>query len=966
MNNKWNKYEYNDHMYRYNLLFGKTPTYFFFCYFSNRDTETITLHESFLPKKLDNKKCNQVVEQPKLLLPSMESQTNKKKTWISTKQRSKGIVSAIIDAAKCPEKESLGWVGIEEQHENDIHDTSTITLPTTPPPPPIENDTHIFDLLRKDNAYFIHHSKKNETSASINSATVEKLVEIITKDIDTDLLMDFFLTFRQFLTPIKLCKLLILRFRWALLDNSDDRRLIRIRTFVVIRYWLTHYWEHDFMVSRTLRFMLCTFLSQLRSHPTILNSPRDENIIRNLRNVLKRQRKLYSVHLDNSARVYNTDARQSYLSKNSSNHHQYHHYQSHSILSDENLQWQSITSSNHHEQEYNKNTNTNKSQIPSALLNHQKHHYRRGTSKSDGNIDNQQFRQWKELRSSTSSTSLPFIGRSRRHSTCSQRSVYSENAWSAKMNYNIKKIKRSVPTVYQSILQGMSTTNPHQHYPIDCFSDQQQQQNNLSLSEKCSCEKKLNNNSNNNYNNNNSNSNQRYRSLPNRSTPSLMKSASKFFDFKRTLSSSTKTNKPLTVIANNHLHHQHQSNCPYYTNEFLHNNNTYSSSPSVAIVCTASLSSSSYKKKNKSKNLLRSSIYSDAPSTIATTTTTSSDDISVPMSPPPLHPLLFSHSNRKDYKSFILHFRSEIIAQQFCIMEQKMLQLVTWNELAELRWRKKSKGKVISPDLDNDMIRDGVEHLIGFFNKTCQWVASEIVRTRNMDIRVRVIEKFIRIALKCYHHRNYSTLMQMLLGLQSPAVSRLEKTWQRVDHYEMQIFGELKELAKPFRNWKNIRDEMTKAIEDISESSAVDSILIKKKQIHNSSTDAISSPIPFLSCSPGSISGCIPFLGLYLSDLVFNAELPTYIDTSKLENREPFGDTYEEKELCKRLGTHLVNYNKFRITASIIKHILAFQVLCRTYSFDYHEEVSTHLKNIQLLDNTEIRKQSGLCESDSI
>lgn len=47
--------------------------------------------------------------------------------------------------------------------------------------------------------------------------------------LDNEFLMDFFLTFRQFLTPIKLCKLLILRFRWALLHDDDERRLIRIR-----------------------------------------------------------------------------------------------------------------------------------------------------------------------------------------------------------------------------------------------------------------------------------------------------------------------------------------------------------------------------------------------------------------------------------------------------------------------------------------------------------------------------------------------------------------------------------------------------------------------------------------------------------------------------------------------------------------------------------------------------------------
>jgi hypothetical protein len=52
--------------------------------------------------------------------------------------------------------------------------------------------------------------------------------------IDNEFLMDFFLTFRQFTTPIKLCKLLILRFRWALLlEEQEDRRLVRIRLVLV-------------------------------------------------------------------------------------------------------------------------------------------------------------------------------------------------------------------------------------------------------------------------------------------------------------------------------------------------------------------------------------------------------------------------------------------------------------------------------------------------------------------------------------------------------------------------------------------------------------------------------------------------------------------------------------------------------------------------------------------------------------
>jgi hypothetical protein len=85
--------------------------------------------------------------------------------------------------------------------------------------------------------------------------------------------------------------------------------------------------------------------------------------------------------------------------------------------------------------------------------------------------------------------------------------------------------------------------------------------------------------------------------------------------------------------------------------------------------------------------------------------------------------------------------------------------------------------------------------------------------------------------------------MQILLGLQSPAVSRLEKTWQKVDPCQLELFNQLKELAKPFRNWKNIRDYMTKATEDVAESFAVENILTRT------------------SSEPEHPNGCIPFLG---------------------------------------------------------------------------------------------------------
>ncbi|CEI98392.1 hypothetical protein RMCBS344292_12501 [Rhizopus microsporus] len=110
----------------------------------------------------------------------------------------------------------------KEQDKLPVNQSNTSYAPKEP----IENDPHLFDLLLNDSLHFIHYGK---TDSTVTSATVEKLVEKLTREMNYDFLMDFFLTFRQYLTPIKLCKLLISRFRWTLLEETDERQLIRIR-----------------------------------------------------------------------------------------------------------------------------------------------------------------------------------------------------------------------------------------------------------------------------------------------------------------------------------------------------------------------------------------------------------------------------------------------------------------------------------------------------------------------------------------------------------------------------------------------------------------------------------------------------------------------------------------------------------------------------------------------------------------
>ncbi|KAF9174089.1 Guanine nucleotide exchange factor lte1 [Mortierella sp. AD011] len=177
----------------------------------------------------------------------------------------------------------------------------------------------------------------------------------------------------------------------------------------------------------------------------------------------------------------------------------------------------------------------------------------------------------------------------------------------------------------------------------------------------------------------------------------------------------------------------------------------------------------------------------------------------------------------------ILRYRSELIAQQLCLIERELLNQIQWYELVDAGWAKKpastdqpkvstaaeteaSDKETVTSEVTRRTVRrdesQGIKKLVARFNLSCQWVASEIVKTRDLDMRVKVVEKFIRIAHTCYNHSNFSSLIQLMLGLQAPSVSRLNQTWDRVRAQEMRVMRDLVEFTLPLRNWKHLRDAM--------------------------------------------------------------------------------------------------------------------------------------------------------------
>lgn len=113
-------------------------------------------------------------------------------------------------------------------------------------------------------------------------------------------------------------------------------------------------------------------------------------------------------------------------------------------------------------------------------------------------------------------------------------------------------------------------------------------------------------------------------------------------------------------------------------------------------------------------------------------------------------------------RCFIMSYRTSTLASQFCFVERDVLVKVGWEELIHCKWTKMDPTGQLTAQLDiaeteqrqqhmnytrqKRNQEQGIEQVIQRFNMVCQWVATEIVRTKNTHERVKLIEKFIKLA----------------------------------------------------------------------------------------------------------------------------------------------------------------------------------------------------------------------------
>lgn len=282
--------------------------------------------------------------------------------------------------------------------------------------------------------------------------------------------------------------------------------------------------------------------------------------------------------------------------------------------------------------------------------------------------------------------------------------------------------------------------------------------------------------------------------------------------------------------------------------------------------------------------------------------------------------------------SFVLSYDSKSLAEHFTMIEKDMLQDIDWKELIELNWNKdltpvNSWLEIIVND-NYYTQNKGVNLVIARFNLMVNWIISEILLTKAESERIAIMSRFIHVAHHSQILQNFSTLMQIILALTSEKISKLKETWKKLPPGDLLTLKNLEELTSPLKNFINIR--------------------LCTNQVRPS-------------------LGCVPFVGLYLSDLIFNAERPKFVKRQQKSFDPPArGGAASSSDRSLTIGDSttgldadaelekLINFSRFRTSVHIVKSLSQSIEWSRNYDFPVDEELLRKCLYVKSLDEEEM------------
>ncbi|KAG9488953.1 hypothetical protein GDO78_005131 [Eleutherodactylus coqui] len=222
------------------------------------------------------------------------------------------------------------------------------------------------------------------------------------------------------------------------------------------------------------------------------------------------------------------------------------------------------------------------------------------------------------------------------------------------------------------------------------------------------------------------------------------------------------------------------------------------------------------------------------------------------------------------------------IAEQVTLLDHLIFKKIPYEEFFGQGWMKAEKNE------KTPYIMGTSNH----FNHMSNLIATEILRSEEPAIRGCTIEKWVAVADICRCLHNYNAVLEITSSLNRSAIFRLKRTWIKVSKQTKTLIDRLQKLVSSEGRFKNLREALK-------------------------------------NCDPP----CVPYLGMYLTDLAFIEEgTPNYTEDG------------------------LVNFSKMRMISHIIREIRQFQQT--SYKIEHQPKVTQYL-----LDTTGVLDEEGLYEA---
>ncbi|KAI1154971.1 ras guanine nucleotide exchange factor domain-containing protein [Nemania diffusa] len=194
-------------------------------------------------------------------------------------------------------------------------------------------------------------------------------------------------------------------------------------------------------------------------------------------------------------------------------------------------------------------------------------------------------------------------------------------------------------------------------------------------------------------------------------------------------------------------------------------------------------------------------------------------------------------------------------ARQLTVIESKLYAKIKPSECLNKTWQKKVTDGEAEP-------APNVKALILHSNQMTNWVAEMILMQMDVKKRVVVIRHFVSVADKCRGLNNFSSLTSIISALGTAPIARLKRTWDQVPARTNTVLESMRRLMASTKNFGEYREALH-----------------------------IANP------------PCIPFFGVYLTDLTF------------IEDGIP--------SIMKK--TNMINFAKRAKTAEVIRDIQQYQ-----------------------------------------